>query len=52
MADGYATQPPHINLVKGTVASCLELITLADEVFYFFADITQVLHAAAVAAAG
>jgi hypothetical protein len=51
MADGYAAQSPHIYLVKGTVTSCLELITLADEVFYFLADITQVLHAAEAAAA-
>jgi hypothetical protein len=51
MTDGYAAQPSHVYLVEGTVASCLELITLADEVFYFLADITQVLHAAGAAAA-
>jgi hypothetical protein len=51
MADGYAAQPSHVYLVEGTVASCLELITLANEVFYFLADITQILHAAGPAAA-
>jgi hypothetical protein len=49
MADGYAAQTPNVYLVKGTIASCLKLITLADKIFYFLADIAQVLHAAAAA---